>query len=358
MLYPLTGWMLFDTSDLFQPPAIHTSGNGWVYKPDEARTPHEIKRGLNKAWPRERYNNSEKPNEWLSNFVHSGIEARGWKLPTKIERPAVIQPSISGNVFMVTWFDSLWGWQGISLEINDGRSRYYSNQGMSATYRLHLHSATEWWRKQRVENVNGSSQTTNSNSVKIDNREDMRVLAARWVADPWNETAKHFVHTTLQSTSYYELMRPPIEEMQHLDYLKEREANDDHNVHAMTLGNAAFWLRGTIEQVLTKDVAWKSLQRLVEAFKFVGYEVRVDTSWAPHGDDQEITGIKIEIPTDINSVKSRHTDHSFHITPEGITVECGFANEEKRWIERETRMAREHMINLEKDLFTDYDIEL
>ena len=354
MLYPMTGWMLFDDTDLFQPPAIHSSGNGWVYKPDEARTPHEIKRGLNKAWPRERYNNSEKPNEWLSNFVQSGIEARGWKLPTKIERPALSQPLISGNVFMVTWFDDLWGWQGISLEINDGRSRYYNNQGMSATYRLHLHSATEWWRKQRVEsgsNGNGRGLTTNSNGIKIDNREDMRVLAARWVADPWNETAKHF-------EGYYELIRPPVEEMQNLDYPKEREDNDDHNVHAFTSGNAAFWLRGTIDQVMTKDVAWKALQQLVEAFKFTGYEVRVDTNYTYANDGQEITGIKIEIPTDINNVKSRHTDHSFHITPEGITVECGFVDEEKRWIERETRMARDHMALLEKDLFTDYDIEL
>lgn len=358
MLYALTGWIQHGPTDLFEPPVVHRSGNGWVYKPDEARTPHEIKRGLNKAWPRSpRHSGNsadEKASVWLDDFIQAELQRHAWAIPLKIEKPVTSPQTGGSHSFSVGWKSDPWGWQGVSIDISDGRSRYYRNQSASITYKVHTHKAIVWWAKQKVEGAStgfSSSPFTESNTINTPDREQLRKMVQQWIADPWGATKGQF------NSQYERLMQPPVEKMRGLAYEGDKDdVNGDF--FALSSGNAPYWLKGTIEQVMTSDVAWKSLEKIMTAFQFMGYETRIITSHNYTGSD-EITGVEIEIPEDLESnSRSRKAAHTFKITTDGISVTCGFVQDEEKWIDRETRMAKEHMALLEKDLFTEFSIDL
>jgi len=365
MLYPSTGWMLFDehlslggSQDLLQPPVILTSGNGWVYKPDEARTPHEIKRGLNKAWPRSRQDYGIKTyhDEWHSEFMRNELESRGWKLPTKIEKPQMSPRRVGNDSFAIHWNSQPWGWQSISMNIREPSHYGYGDKKMTVTYSVQSHPAIDWYDQEKVGDVYGGSGT-HSHNVSTMDRDAVRDMVRKWTADPWGETMAHIPDTN----RLQEIMQPPVEKMQNLTYLDDYDdAGDGLDFYGISAGNADFWTKGKIEQVMKSDVAWEALTRVLKAFEFTGYEIRVTTEYDYYGNkDLPITGIEIEIPKDPDSTKrSRSEGHTVKIDRDGIGVTCGFVQDEKLWMEREKRMAREHMALLEEDLFTEFSIDL
>ena len=365
MYYPLTGWMSFDDTiqlsnqlDIIQPPVIHTSKNGWIYKPDEARTKQEIKRGLNKAWPRERgYQRRDYPREWHAEYMRNGLEQRNWALPRRIEKPTPYQQSSDTNAFTIHWKSQPWGWQNISMNIREPAS-YGHERNIVVSYTFRTHDAYSWYKDKRVEEPYRGGGN-DSNSFKVGDRDEVRNLVRLWLEDPWNELIGHIgiQHAPLLRN----FMKPP--EMSGVTYLTEDEidndAEDGLDFYGTTTGSSMFWSKGKIEQVMTNDIAWSALRRVLKAFEFAGYELSVDTEYSYRDENRPITGFTIGIPEDPNSTKrARKKGHTISINREGISVQCGFVQDEKQWMERETRMAKEHMALLEKDLFTEFSIDM
>jgi hypothetical protein len=366
MYYPSTGWMLFDTltlsadPDIFNPPVILTSGNGWIYKPDEARTPQEIRRGLNKAWPRERvdYRVPDHHTEWHKAFIQNELDRRGWALPTKIEKPTRDSFYAGNHSFAIHWNSEPWGWQCISLDIREPSQYGHGDKNVILTYGAQSHPATSWYESRVVEDPyrgNGSY----SYNMKFQDRDEVREAVRRWLVDPWGETSAHL---KVNPHRLVEIMTPPIEKMGTVEYLDDDidGVTDDLDFYGLYSGNAEFWTKGKIEQIMKSDVAWEALEKVIKVFEFTGYHLRVNTEYNYYSSsDSAITGLTIEIPDDPNSTKkARKKGHKITIDRSGISVSCGFVQDEKLWMDREKRMARDHMALLEEDLFTEFSIDL
>ena len=345
--------MLFGSSDLLEPPTIHQSGNGWIYKPDEARTPQEIRSGKNKAWPRDR-TGRQYHAEWHQQYMQRQLANRQWVLPSKIGNPVIDKPRIADNTLAVVWKSEPWGWQKVELQIRDGRDSYYNRNANAVTLRyvISTHKAAIWYMERNVNTIysnwGGMAETLSADKTPED-RDHARELVRKWASDPWGETLQ-----AINANNLTDVIRPPIDKMVGLAF--SDSIHDDEEFQAIATGHANFWREGTVERVMKDQTAWNELHRLLSGFRYLGYSVMVSMDYQ----NKEITGLSFEIPKDTKDLsrKSRQEGHTIKITRDGIIVECGFVTDEKRWIERETRKAKEQLASIETDLFTEFSIDL
>jgi hypothetical protein len=352
MIRSNTGWIRWGT-DLFVPPVIVQGNNGWVYRPDEARTPEQIARGTNKAFPRS--NGYSHAATWFENYLRDGIAARGWEVPTSIEKPEQ-NPRYATDSLSVAYKTQPWGWVSLMLHVGEQRnySRYDSANDLIASYSMRFHDAVLWWEEQRLD---GSRMTKFSHTTVLKSRKHAHQTVKAFMDDPWYEASKFLP----LSEKLLEILKPPIEDLRNLPY--PDDGDDEHDVKdivSRSNGSMKFWKVGEIEKIMSKDVNWEALRDILGAFKHLGYQVSVQKSHQWNENQASINAVEVTIPKDPKDRRAnREVDHKVKFTPAGISIECGFEKDEAKWLERETRKAREAMSLMAEELgVTEFTIEL
>lgn len=353
MMRAETGWIRWGATDMFVPPVIHTS-SGWVYRPDEARTPEQIARGTNKAFPRSGGYNAAA--DWFEDFLEQNLRARNWEVPSGIERPT-LEPRYASDGLTVAFKVEPWGWVSLHLTINERSYSRYEDGSLNATYSMRYHESADWFVHR---NLNRQNRGNMQAGTGLPSRDQAHKVVVEFMEDPWNSAAKHMDMQGLRR-----VLNPPIEDMMGLPYrhdLGDDYEHDTESIVSRANGSVKFWKKGEIQKTMAKEVNWNALQEILGAFNHLGYKVAVTKSHSWDNNIAHITGMEVHIPKDPagRTEASRQTDHKFKFTSTGIDVTCGFEKDEAKWLERETRKAREAMSLMEKELgeTTEFTIEL
>lgn len=356
MMRASTGWIRWGDTDLFVPPAVITGNNGWIYRPDEARTAHEIARGTNKAFPRkDGYNHA---HSWYEDYLRSNLNARNWEIPTGIEHPTT-EPRYASDGLTVAYKTKPWGWVTLQLVVRERNTTRWDEGGISVAYAVVFHQAVDWFAKHSLE---PSSRGAFSDANEVGSRDGAHRAVVAFMENPWEQCVK-YLHI---SNDYREVLSPPAEDLMNLPYPHDLDYDDqEHDTEDIVSwgnGSAKYWKTGEVAKTMAKEVNWVALNDLLGAFKHLGYEVAVVKSHNWDADIAHIKGLTVTIPQDPTGISEAHkqVDHKFKFTATGIAVTCGFEHDEAKWIERETRKAREALSLMEKELgeTTEFTIEL
>ena len=365
----MTDQRVFKFGDLTFPdgvvsvPPIAASGNGWVYKPNQLRTKQEIASGRNRSWPR---GSGFGPAEvWMQEYFERQITSRNWEVPTEIEKmiddPIGVRSST--DALAVEWWEPPWGWVNLSVEIQRTRDTYgrvivSEGETRKVEYRISLHELGIWYLKKQVGDVhshwaNGSWAYINEViEVPMD---DLRETVLDWIKNPWERTAeqiKKLPYTTRQRLD--EILHPP--NLTNLKYDIDSTTSADEQVRTTSMGKLRFYQKGEVKMVMTNDVAWDELQKIFDVYRFLGYDIRVEHGYVQGVAGDTVQGITIEVPA---SEHDNELGHRIHLDAQRGTIRfvCGYVEDEDRWVDRQARLAKHHMAQLEEDLFTDYTIE-
>lgn len=354
MMRAATGWIRWGATDLFTPPAIIHGNNGWVYRPDEARTPEQIARGTNKAFPRKR--GYEHAADWYEKYLTNALSSRNWEVPSGIEKP-VVEPRYASDGLTVAYKSQPWGWVSMMLNISERSYTRWDEGGITATYTMQFHEGVDWFVRK---GLSYQSRGHLSAGKSLPTRKAAHKAVVAFMENPWEECS--LVLQISQRTR--EVLNPPVEDLMGLPYphdLKDHE-HDTEDIVSWANGSIKYWKDGQIEKTMAKEVNWEAVNDLLGAFKHLGYTVSVVKSHNWDDNIAHIKGLEVTIPKDPagRTEAAKQVDHKFTFTRTGISVTCGFEHDEAKWLERETRKAREAMSLMEKELgeTTEFTIEL
>jgi len=313
---------------------ILVSGNGWVYKPDELRTEHEIRKNLNKTF--DRSNGAYEARSYLQSKTEEHFSDRNWEKPIFADDPK--QPSRGHyDSLSVAWLDSVWGWVTSSIRIQQ-------DKGL-VTYSIDMHELAGW--------MMGKKANSRHRFLIEVGKKDIPRAVNEWVQDPWN------VPTNLMDYGdrWDEVFdTPPL--FTDLTFKDEEEwyqPDSPLKVVSLAAGNGLYYRKGVIEKVFASQHNWEQLNELFSALEFVGFTVRPRWSYLNYT-EKYLTGITIDIPEQ----KGMH-EHSIimHANNPHVVIKCGYQHDDERWLDRKQREAVEQMADLERDLeVVSYEIEL
>ena len=365
--------IVYANGDTFQLPEIRHSGNGWVYKPDSLRSELEIKRGKNKVWPRT--TGDRDAGEFLVRELERHFNSRNWEKPSAITNPVENLSTTHGPHYKIGWNDPVFGWTGVSLQIQPSDNGYRNSSG-KVTWELNTHVIAEMLLDQSVSHADtgrwvgydGSAKRNHSMSFNRgdDEREGLAKAVKAFKADPWGSVIKQI--TEDDPTTYNNLVSSSIHPppgIKQVTYESNKDGKslyeaartgiglDDNGFWSEIGGNADFFEAGYVEQVLKDSLNWVALSELVKALRFCGVQVSVESQWEFENGERvsTVSGFTINIPK-----QGEQHHHNVRITSTNadprVEIECGYENDERLWVERKQRQAAEQMRSLETELTT------
>lgn len=363
------GMVAFPDGTTVNVPPISGSVNGWVYKPDQLRTKQEIATGKNRSW--DRGSGFHQAQEWMKEYFERQITSRDWLVPSAIEKDIEEPHTIgAGDSISVSFHNPPWGWVTLQFDILDPAASVYgrttkSTDPLNLQYSIKMHELGIWYLTKQIGTVHNSFALAQSSTLSAKDegvtREEIRGAVLNFINDPWREVRKNFrrVHPRVWGRTKEVLDVPDLTRLEYkVEANLEQRRFPDASVVTNTNGKSRLYQNGELERVLKDEVAWDELNQLLEAFRFMGYSLRVDTGWV-HGQGQDmVRSIEVDVPGD--DTKDNELGHNimFDATTGEISVACGYARDEERWVDRQKRVASHEMDQLETDLFTEYTIDV
>jgi hypothetical protein len=348
-MYQNEAKLVYADGEVFSPPVILTTSNGWVYKPDELRSDDDIRLGRNKSFPRS--GGDYEARAYVEKVLTEHHAARDFEKPvsstifnTYPERPW-------GDQMMVSFWDEVFGWITLSLDIDERKDAGNDVGLYDVTYSVMGSKLLGWLSSKKVDHQRGGAV---QNVVK--NYQTIQPHVKEFMENPW--IAVTMVENEFGHISYDGLLdQPDFEDLAFPKDVQWSAVEDDYDPYSASSGNALFYRKGVIEEIFESESNWKSVEHFFSALKFVGFEMRATWSYGSRGyNDKTLSGLQITIPKQGNEL-----GHTISIQAHNphVSVDCGFEQEEGRWVDRQQRKAVEQMADLEKELKTfDYTIEL
>ncbi len=357
------GDLVFADGSTVSVPPIAASGNGWVYKPDQLRTKQDIHSGRNRSWPRG--SGFGPAEEWMQEYFERQITSRNWEIPTSIEKTIedAISARSSSDSLAVEFYQKPWGWINLSIEIQRTRDNYgrvvvTEGETRKVEYRISMHEMGIWYLKKEVGDVhamwaNGSWAYLN-NVIEVP-MDDLRDVVLAWIKRPWERTSEQIRQLPyITQKRLDEIIHPP--NLANLQYDVDHITSADETIMTASMGKLRFYQKGEVENVMADNVAWDELAKILDVYRFLGYDIRVEHGYVQGVAGDTVQGITIEVPA---SEHDNELGHRIHLDAQRGTIRfvCGYVEDEDRWVDRQARLAKHHMAQLEEDLFTDYTIE-
>lgn len=316
---------------------ITESHNGWYYKPDAIRTEAEIRTGRNKAFSRRNgYNDGL---TYLLDAAQAHHDGRDWEVPVKNTAPAARPDTVRNNSLSAAFQHPTFGWITLSISAREG-SGYRDKGTFSITWRIGGSSLLMWFMDHKVDRYNNTDKPKSESVGK--NKELISKYMKAFSDDPYGEVMRHV------KPSFIPFDPPNLEG---LDF-KEKGFNDleDEGTWSTSSGHGLFYLEGVIEEIFQSEVAWGGMRKLFEALTFVGFKVHPIWSYGARGyRDEQLKGIEIVVPKQDNMHAHSIT---IHATNPQVSIECGYQQDEERWMDREKRKAAEAIIAMTQSLET------
>lgn len=300
-------------------PPISRSSNGWVYRPEEAQS-----KGSGKSFGKG-IDGDNHAKKWLSYEIQRNFEKRDWKLPTNI--PKVDHyPGLGDDTVQVGWMHPVFGATHIDLRYN--RKSYYAGAHLSLTFTFNVLAEDIVNRT-----IKFRTDLTESRHVKVE-VEDKQYLAEyeKFRKDPWGYTIKKLG----LSTELTDLVGPHVP-LPEVDY-SGREVGDEATSWYRMRGNVDLMFEENAERYIVKNIG--QVQRLMAAFEHLGFDLAVGWDRSMWGDVKEAVpkSISFVVPQE-EGVKGKEEFHRVTIEGTGITVECGYARDEEKYLDYKQRHA-------------------
>ena len=344
MIRSPVGTLVYTDGEIFAPPVILRSSNGWLYKPDEMRSDDDIRLGRNRSFPR-------RDAEYAAgNYVESVIvkhhEDRNYEKPVSSTGENSRPNTPYGDELCASFYDKTFGWVDLTMEINESFAA--DNPRWEIVYEVKGSSLLEWLSNKKVTMRHGGGGWST-----LKRYETTHIHIQDFIDDPWGT-----VTSFLEIPNFEGLLDPP--DLSDLPYTKNHQWDDDdrdNGIFSASSGNALFYKKGVIEEVFQSDTNWETVEKFFDALKFVGFSLKPTWSYGNRGySDMKLSGLVIEIPK-----RDETHGHTIYIdaTNPHVRIDCGYMRDENRWIDRKQREATKQMAELEDALQTfEYEIEL
>ena len=342
-----TGILTYADGTTFQAPVIMSSNNGWFYKPDEMRTEREIRRGLNRSFPRK--SGSYDSEQYVEKALREHHILRNWEKPVEdTNRKNSPRSGRYGDSLTASFFDVTFGWVSMTMHIRKDRPRKSHNElDVGTSFSITGSALLGLLLDKQVEN-NGDWSAQSSEEFRARVSEQVQAF----MEDPFGIIQAWFPTHNLDK-----YLSPP-------DFSDEEYARDadwDKHVHETIFtdssNNGLFYRKGVIKEILQSQVHWEKVKLFFEALEFVGFTIKPSWSFG-YGNytDRTLNGLTIKIPE-----RGEQHQHTIDINASNpyVTIECGYMRDEERWLDRKKRESIEQMADLEDSLKTfEYEIEL
>lgn len=365
-IIPKTSEITWPDGTTFATPIIAESENGWVYKPPSIAT--RTDKSFGRGWEGQR-----EARQWATQRLERFVRNKAYKTPSvvKVDR---ISNSTYQNQLVVHWH-STWGTFRFSIMIRppDYRQSQFDVLFEEVAPSIAIGIIE---RKLNPGGVSGGylvpelspyvDYVRTQTRVKYDkDPADIRKVMTDWAANPVTTTLRELrtIRSLDPATSnairFARFLADNINfptAMFELNYDSDSQEIDTPmgQIWLGSGGNVHLYRSGAAEQIV--QVNMERLGELLDAFRFLGIQVYIGQSYM--GDEQVVDRVTFSIPADEDSEDPyRELGHSVDITPNGVSVTCGFVKDEKRYLERQARLAQKFLTEITEE-FEDMEFSI
>ena len=341
-------------------PYISEAGAGWILKPDQARTEHDMARGLNKSFGRST-EGREASRLWRQEFLQAQFDKADWSplLSHDYDEGSLTTPGGDGITLSVQ--DPILGWNIFRFLVTEP-NRYRSDgiYGVSVTWEGA--AIQDWYRNRWVTEAHPFAwkelyQATYS--FELHQRNKIYDMAEAFASDPM----AYVKQETLAELPWNFDEIPPLDWGQ----LKpiEHFLDDAQTFHIEVDKAHVFWRKGTQAQAVFV-AATEEVSMLELAFQHLGIDVRIGEGMNfDIGPGQEgyrkdgLTSIVFSIPADAQDEHNQR-GHTITVDLKTMSVRCGYVTDTLKWEAYKARQAADWLSEYEKETtpsYEEYDIQ-
>lgn len=336
-------------------PYISEAGAGWILKPEQARTEHDIQRGLNKSFGRS-HEGRDTSRRWRREYLQAQFDRADWS-PLESHDYDVSENTPGGAGITFSVLDTVHGWNVFRFFVHEPSYR-------ETDYRIRISwegtAIQQWYLNREVDDAHPYAWKelyVANYSFKDTEKKKVYTMAAEFAADPMG-----YVQKATGSTLPWH-----FDEIPELDWGTLSPIShfiDDAQTFHLEVDKAhVFWRKGD-QAKATFVKATAEIEMLEKAFKHLGIEVRIGTgvNWdISHGDEgyrqNELRSVDFIIPADAQDPHNAQ-GHQVTLSLNGIKIACGYVTDDQRWEQRKARQAAEWLTDFEKEstqTYEDYD---
>lgn len=326
-------------------PPIDRSSNGWVYRPPEARYP-----GSGKSFGKGSDGDSE-AKKWLAGQIQKAFALRDWELPTGI--PKVTKyPELGNEAVQVGWFHPVFGATYITMAYQP--ARYYQGPRLHlrlnynvlaldiAQQNIRFHHDMEDSREKSIEPPLVRDESRRNYKASDADRQFILDQYEQFRRNPWTYAQNH-----LDLDFKFARLVGPHVPLPDVDYSGE-QANEDDEVWYKMRGNVDLMFEENAQKYVIENI--DTVERLVRAFEFLGFDLNVQwsRSWFDSHEKKSArpTAVSFRVPAK-PGVPNREEDHQVRIDETGMSVTCGYVQDEAQYLEYKQR----HAMNFFEEVF-------
>lgn len=294
-------------------PITYSSWNGWWYRPKEARINKKKTFGQTSVGQRA-------AREWFIHFVKMQFGRRNWEIPTSVSPKSTPKPY--GHAIELEWTHPLWGTTHVGV---DGE-RYSSCVTVTANPIAFLYAGID---PGQVITAKGVVDLGTASVQLREKNETYTSALQRWAKDPLRATIDVLGDKIAR---LFELVEFP-----HLQEVTPEEAGtfQQDGVKVTSNGTAHLYFERANKLAIIAGI--DGILNFVDAMPFHHVTAKILTTYLT-GQGAVPTGIEFVIPA-MEGEKGRDHDHLFQITMSGVTVKCGYVEDENRWVDHQKRHA-------------------
>ena len=343
--------IVFKNGESFEIPRIY-SAHGWIYRPDEARTDLEIRRGTNKSFGRT--SDHAVASAWLRTYIQNNFDRVNWSPIAQIdinESYLDREKGIAGMGMEAAYRTQGLGWQtlGFHAKRDDGM--------VSIQVSWNGWNVQSWYQNQSVPQElsfrNPVKRETIHHKVLMVNVEKAYTLAARFAENPIQFANQH-----LPEEFPVGPIQPDIDWPDRgISAYRPKEVTQD--VLIAIDQNHVYWKN---RQELSKVVVESrdAFDKIAAAFEHLGLAVhfKYETDWHSADRKQYLRAAEFVIPASnsgdpLETVQHNMFGHTIDITQRGIDVTCGYVEDQQRWEEMQKRNMANWLSEMHEEIQTD-----
>lgn len=342
--------IVYDNGEQLEIPEILSSGAGWILRPDEARTDDEIRSGKNKSFGRS-YEGREKAKAWLVDYLTTWQNDNGWPTPVSHNRTNHSRTIGIGRGGMSIGFkDPVYLYHAIDCSARE-RSRYEDEYSVSYEWRtINLFAWTHHKEiiPATVEPFGEFKVTSAKKTFKT--KDQMLVEVESFAKDPIKQFEKHN-HVSGIEFPVRNSELPPFE----WPNGTFEWADDAETIQLWCNDNHTFYRdRNFAEKVFVES--GDIIHKLSKALSHLGVDFRIDTRYdymdvAETERAPRLWGFTVRVPGD-KSDPHNHLGHQIRVDANGVSVECGYYQDELKYQEYQKRQAADWLTEMMEETST------
>lgn len=321
-------------------PRIVTVDAGWVLRPDEARTQQEIKSGTNKSFGRG-YDGRNEGKAWLRNHIQSLLEKANWAPVASHDFLLPGDPNDHRDGLKIAIKDPAHGWNTFKISVYTHRYARETRVELSWT----ASGLMQWFVDREVKEPNPGREVTirNRSWAFKDERDPGIYELVKTMAD----NPHKFIQEEFKTTLPWEF--PPFKIPNQPD---TKYVGDEQEFFWSLERDVAFYRNGNLAQEVFLASS-HDFELLQTAFAHLGIEFRVgirknyDVNSDNYGKER-IESLFIEVPATPGDFHNGE-GHTIQLNVTGANIICGYALDDKRWQERQARLATDWLVAFETE---------